>query len=248
MALPLSNSFEGGTNGTAITPANSGGASGTAFPIVTAGTGATVTYSSVNPAHGTLCGLSTVGSTGASAFVAWSGAALLGGPPANLWGRAYFNVAVAPGNGDGILRFWNVENNAFLGALTLNTNLSVSFQNGAFATPFISSAGLVKAGTWWRVEWGATFTTSSANAQLTARWYTAGADSVTPTATYVSPPTANLGSHLCNEVDFGWAGGNANQPNLAYDSLNVNGTGFPGPATARGGASAVPALIASGAI
>ena len=50
----LTNSFEGGTNGTGITAANSGGASGNAFDNVLGQFGGTVTYSSTVAAHGSL--------------------------------------------------------------------------------------------------------------------------------------------------------------------------------------------------
>lgn len=51
----LTNTAEGGSNGTAVTTGNSGVASGTAFTVVSAGTGGTITYSSTTPHHGSLC-------------------------------------------------------------------------------------------------------------------------------------------------------------------------------------------------
>ena len=52
MALPLSNSSEGGSNATSVTTGNSGGASGDAWNTVVS-SGSFPTFSSTNPAHGT---------------------------------------------------------------------------------------------------------------------------------------------------------------------------------------------------
>lgn len=53
------NNAEGGTNGTAVTPGNSGGASGTAFLSVSPGASGSIAFSSAWAAHGTLSYLFT---------------------------------------------------------------------------------------------------------------------------------------------------------------------------------------------
>ena len=63
-----SNTFEGGTNGTAITTANSGGASGDAFDAVPNGTGITVTYDNAWKLNGSLSGKIVQTSTGTGLF------------------------------------------------------------------------------------------------------------------------------------------------------------------------------------
>lgn len=56
MALPLTNNAEGGTDGVALSAANSGGASGDAFDVVAAatGSGGSMVYSIDHPADGSL--------------------------------------------------------------------------------------------------------------------------------------------------------------------------------------------------
>jgi hypothetical protein len=84
---PLRNTFEGGTDGTTITQANSGGASGDAWstaPII--GTGVTLTYSSLQAAHGALSMRIVQPATPASTRVEWDA---LGALTGNVYFREY---------------------------------------------------------------------------------------------------------------------------------------------------------------
>ncbi len=62
----LTNTFEGGTNGSNVTVANSGGASGTPFAVVVLGTGATITYTTAWKTQGTVGCAINLGSSGSS--------------------------------------------------------------------------------------------------------------------------------------------------------------------------------------
>src|SRR5438128_6709683 len=89
MAL-ITNSFEGGSDGTTITTANSGGASGTAFDTIT---GDVTQFSNVLPAHGTLGGRCASRATAAKANLQWVAAH---GNLAVEAGRCYFAMDAAP--------------------------------------------------------------------------------------------------------------------------------------------------------
>jgi hypothetical protein len=158
-----------------------------------------------------------------------------------LWGRAYLNIASAPGNGDAVIRFGNAESFAFLLGLQINPGLGIVIQNASFGSTHTFPDSTITAGSWFRMEWAITFPLSAAG-QVTLNIYTSP-DSAVPAATFTSGANQNFGSLACDQVQFGWTGSNANQPNLSFDDLNVNTAGFPGPVhTARSRAS-LPSLI-----
>ncbi len=83
------NSFEGGTNATAVTTANSGGASGTAFAAATAG----LNFSNTRAHGGTLSAAFTT--PAASTYTAW-----YPGAAANMQARGYFWLDQANAGGE----------------------------------------------------------------------------------------------------------------------------------------------------
>ncbi len=107
--VTVTNDFEGGTNGVAITTANAGGVGNTQFDQVTvsAGDGA-VNFSNAHPGHGSLGMLCQTGATLGEAYVSWIGA--LGGATGTIWLRAYLYLTANPGTQTRLLRWLNVGN------------------------------------------------------------------------------------------------------------------------------------------
>ena len=66
------NDFEGGTNGTAISTANSGGAGESAWTSVTTGTGATLAYDNAQAYTGTYSAKFATGVTSTKNSLNWS--------------------------------------------------------------------------------------------------------------------------------------------------------------------------------
>src|SRR5438067_677165 len=91
VALPISNSAEGGTNGTTVTTGNSGGGSGDAFSAVNIGTTGAVTFDSSASAHGGLSYAFSTGATSALANGTWS----LTSAQATVYWRVYIRISGA---------------------------------------------------------------------------------------------------------------------------------------------------------
>ena len=91
----LANTFEGATNGTAITTQNSGGASGNALNQVKCTSG-TITYSTASAAHGQVSAL--LSPTTGLCYVGWNSTSIA--PATAAYGRAYVKFSADP-SGDG---------------------------------------------------------------------------------------------------------------------------------------------------
>src|SRR5436190_21171956 len=80
----LSNSAEGGTNGTAVTTGNSGGGSGDAFNTST-GVNGTRVFDNTQSAHGSLS-YKLINAVNTTNILAWTGISLAG---TEVWWRVY---------------------------------------------------------------------------------------------------------------------------------------------------------------
>lgn len=96
MALTITNSFEGGTNGTAISTSNSGGASGTAWDSLGGSTTLPV-YSAAAAFHGKL-GASTPLSSVSTSTIEWKQQFASGFNSSSIpwYGRDYFMITSLP--------------------------------------------------------------------------------------------------------------------------------------------------------
>lgn len=217
MALPLKNTFEGGTNGTAITSVNSGGASGDLFD----GTiGTAPTFSSTQTAHGAL-GMSSA--TAAQSQVGWSTA--IGGTPAEIWIRAYCFINANPSVNVPFIYArdqTNAANNCGV-RLTTARVLGVTANGSTTVVAFTAVPALT---TWFRVELHCLI--SGGNATCDALYF-AQKDAGQPTetrSTTVATTHTGFGA-----VRFG--ANVASTGALFLDDLMVNDTGFPGSASPR---------------
>lgn len=132
----LSNSFDGGTDSSAITQANSGGASGDALGYVSG----SPTYSSTQAHSGTLsCKIPAVTTTAIGHELASS----------NFWVRFYFWTQghyATP-----LVRLWSAVDAAgsLLGGISTLSNGSLDYLTGA---PTVNLAGPVTLNQWVRIE------------------------------------------------------------------------------------------------
>ena len=89
---PISNSFDGGSDGTTITIGNSGGGSGSAVDATVIGLGCTLTYN-VDPLSGDLCAHAVMAATAAQTFFEWNA---VGSLTAAVYVRFYLLKTATP--------------------------------------------------------------------------------------------------------------------------------------------------------
>ena len=219
MALPLANSFEGGTNTTAISAANSGGASG---DPVDSTVGTAPTFSTTHAAHG---GMGMSCATASQSMVQWVASF---GTPTEFWCRWYVWItgtvsAVLP-----ICVARDATNAANASILRIGTTMIPSVVSNATATAFTS---VVPAATWVRFEMhglvggGGTTVTTDAN-------YFATMDAVTATE---SKTTAAIAQTTATFGAIRFGANLAQTQAIWMDDVEVNANGYPGPVTLPNG-------------
>lgn len=222
MALPLQNSFEGGTSGTAISAANSGGVSGDAFTGVT-GTGVP-TFDSTHAAHGSLGMLYNSAGSGA---VQWN--TTVSGTPNDTWGRSYFYMTSAP---TAIMAIWRGFTPTSATASRYNVRVGTTSKLSilVIAGTTVASTTSLSLSTWYRVEWHA-HNVVSGTCTLNVTLFLGDATAATETLTQATG-TGAAGDTSINQHWFG----PANTPIVTsfwVDDVQVNTTGFPGPAISK---------------
>lgn len=223
MALPLANTFEGGTDETTVTTGNSGGASGDAFDVVTITAGALV-FDTARAAHGGLSARVDVVSNLAN--VEWR-AASTGGDWTQVWGRVYVYFTANPAN---TIRLVGIFNSA-------GTRMAdVSVQSGGFLrvsdSAFTSddSVGTILLNQWTRIEF--TVLHSATVGVIEAKIFSADALTPITNGTVTSPATRNTGTGA-QRASFGQAISNVQTTTFWMDSIQINSTGYPGPLLSR---------------
>lgn len=190
----LTNSAEGGTNGTTVTAANSGGGSGNAFSSVTIGSGAALTYASAAAAHGTL-GYSLTGAASTVTTISWSSFS-----DTSVTARFYYNPgATLPST---LLRLLDIRNSTGTAArIQLSATNQLFMQNNAGTTVFTSATPLTT-NTWYRIE--CAISISATTATMKYDYYLL--DSTMPVEAGYSTTTGNTGSANITTVNFGSLG------------------------------------------
>lgn len=230
------NNFEGGTNGTALTTANSGSTSGTAFDIVVLGATATAKFSTAKAAHGTKSLLVTPAGTGNYAAVVWT----LAGTPTTMVARQYFYLNALPTDPAGTM--FSVS-----GSTATDISAFYIFSDG---TPYLDSfggslyfgsAGTIAAGQWYRMEVMFNLGTSSTTGQ--AKFLLYSLDSTTPLVNY-SATNVNLnggtGDYLTN-VQFGHPYSSSDTSSFYIDDIAIND----GSVTLLGPVTATPPTVSA---
>ena len=215
----VTNSFEGGTNGTTITAGNSGGASGNPFDSVSVGSGGTLSFSNAQAALGTLSALAQT-TTAAATYAAW-GASI--GTPAQVWFRIYLYFGTLP---SATTRFFTVSNGGGTGCarFAITTAGKILAADGAGSTITTSTLAIPTA-QWFRVEGFATLSASVGQTEVKLFLLP---ENTTADETDTSAANQNtLGSPTL--YAFGPDAGTANQGPYYMDYVGLSSTGYLGP-------------------
>ncbi|MEO5950701.1 MAG: hypothetical protein ABIQ04_04600 [Candidatus Saccharimonadales bacterium] len=186
------NTAEGGTNGTAVTQANSGGASGDAFTSAVGLVGAgTVAFSSSNRAHGTLS-YNVVGGSGDSVRC-YLGAV----GNATIATRFYLFMPTLPGAAVDLAA---IQSTAFAVVITIGLDATnkLVVRDSASTVLFTATSALT-ANTWYRIECQAVVATATTGTTK-LQYYLS--DSKTAIQA-LSSTTANNGTTWLYRVAFG---------------------------------------------
>jgi hypothetical protein len=225
------NTFEGGSDATIISPANSGGASGNAFDLVDSAADSIGEYDAAVARDGMAGMFATRATVGRSA-VRWNGLSITG----TTYGRIYICMGATP-----------VTNHVrFLSALNAAVTTCFSFQwtvanklvllDSATAAQATSTTTLTsRLDTWLRFEWEVVL--SLTVGQITCRMY--DADDISPFETLATPATINVKADIEQYmIGPGSQTLNANMPTATdfvwLDNLVVDSVDWPGPAAAAG--------------
>lgn len=156
----LSNTFEGGTPGTAVTTANSGGASGNAFDFVDPSS-STITYTATALHGAVACSLAAA--TSDDPYFEWQ----TGISGTSTWGRVYLRISSLPPSNINLVR--HLAGTATVITVRINTNgrLGLLYGTGTFAS---NGTVAIPLDTWVRLEWAVT--TGTATGSVTAWLYT----------------------------------------------------------------------------
>jgi hypothetical protein len=216
VALPLENTFEGGTNTTAISAANSGGASGSAFDSLV---GTAPTFSTTHAAHGAL-GMTP--STAAQSMVQWVASF---GTPTEIWVRAYLFINANPSVNVPFIYVRDQTNaNNICGIRLTTARVAGVTANGS--TTVVAFTNVPPLSTWVRFELHCLI--SGGNATCDGQYF---ATLDAPTATETQTTTQTTAATSFGAIRFGANVANTGQ--LWLDDVQVNGAGFPGPYVPR---------------
>jgi hypothetical protein len=235
MALPLDNSFEGGTPGNVLTAAGSGGASGSAFDAVTGvGANSSANYSNAVALHGVSAALQQNAAQTATAVLKWQTASV--GSVAQAWGRFYFQVPRLP-----VTNSWfpvdilDTDDATQVGIIAITSGALLRVANGTTGSNTTGTQP-ISVDVTYRVEF--TVVPGGAGvAVMDAYLYAGESTSVMDHVTrQVEAGGTNVGAIRWG-VQAGGAGGLTDgvNPFIVYmDDLNMNASTFPGPVGSPG--------------
>lgn len=223
----FSNSFDGGTNGTAITTANSGGASGNAFSTVDGGV-----FDSTHAHSGALSGKCAGGNQDL-----WFDDATTS---VTSYIRFYLYVTAYPSGNNAIrlCTFSAYNDNGYCGIVYLQSNGTIGFAPGSTESASFATAVPVTKNQWVRVE-AKLVVKSTAEVRLfnTADSTTADSD--------VSGASSTSDSAQCGEWRFGIRNDGSGTFTAWVDDLAVAYDGWIGPSGPPPAQGAAPTTVAS---
>lgn len=233
MAVPLENTFEGGSDATTITTGNSGGASGDAFDTVynPAVDGWGIEFENSPILSGTMSARIIPGTSNNGCQVTW-GSGSVGTVGPNIYTRMYFRFPSAVPNSTlnerviklnsgasqraGVVIFGSADTGRF------------SWVNATDSSGGTHSSMTLSADTTYRFE--CEFVLSATVGQVTIKCF--AGDDTSPIETLASTATLNLGGTTADNVEFGYLAGSANStvmPNMVIDGLGIDTAGYMGP-------------------
>ncbi len=226
--VTVTNDFEGGSNGVAITISNAGGAGNTQFDQVTATATCLANFDTTHPGHGTLGMLCQTGGTTGEAYAMWS-TALTGGPFVTLYLRAYLYLTANPGTQTRLFRWLNVS--TVRGSVQLTTTGKLLISDAA-GTGVGTSTNSVPLNQLVRVE--ARCTGDAAAGVLEVKLFDSP-ESTTPLET-VTATAQNTGGTI-DRVRFGQTGTPVASVTYWLDDLGASNADYLGPVGGGGGTS-----------
>jgi hypothetical protein len=219
MAVLRQNTAEGGTNGTAVTTANSGGTSGDAWTDVKN----TWTFSNAQAASGTLSyQCSQVAGTGASVMWDFSSA-----PLTTHYGRLYLYMTAFATQSHPIFKGLTAGFTSDSWRVDLTASGQVRIRDGA-GTALATSTQTITTGAWWRFEWKVVCSsgTGTTDGQITVNVYSGNSTTVSFS---VSSTSANTETTSMSYFQAGPALSSPTVPTMYYDELVIDNASFPGP-------------------
>lgn len=214
----LANTAEGGTNGVAATPGNTGGASGDAFNTVTIGTAATLAPDSSTSAHGALSYSIATAGTSATAQLLWTSIGSL----STIFWRSYLRISAA-NTGQGVIRARAAGVQSFRVAVGSTGKLTI---RDTANTTVATSSTTLSVNTWYRLE-GFCTVGGSSTAELKI-W--SAIDSLAAPVETLTITAQNFGAGNIDEAGWGIFSAAANVSQYWLDDLAVTDVGYPGPA------------------
>jgi hypothetical protein len=224
----LRNNFDTGPDGTQISIANSSAVPGNnAFDTVGGTASGTILYSAnfsrqtaVYTAH------LASGATAAAPCVGWSTSM---GSQSQIWFREYVLLTAYPPGDKTVFECDNgTTYNSFIAVLSGTSRFSVLNSAQSILASAVTSLTLNQ---WYRLEGRFQYSATTGNWELDIYQE---ADSDTPTER-LSGSNCNFGAASSNSWLFGYAFSETSSPDLYISGLELNNTGFPGPAPFRQG-------------
>lgn len=223
MALPLANTFDGGTSGTAISNANSGGTSGDAFDTTT---GTVPTFDNTHSHSGSLsCLITAVGG------VEWTTSV---GTVQDLYGRIYIYATAVGSSTIAIARILTPTSTTTGQFLLRISGTTMKLTNQVKGATAVASTNALTLNSWNRIEYHAHNVGGVGTMTLDCSLYL-GANADGTTADEVMGTASGTGVSTDTSIN-GVIFGTANTPgtSLWIDDLQANSTGFPGPSGGGG--------------
>lgn len=178
----VSNNFEGGTDGVAISTANSGGASGTAFdaPYSTG-----FTYSAADATQGSM-GASVAGS-GATGGGQWNLASV-----AHVAAKMKFKAKATPSSDTHLMRLQNASATRLFSIHITGTTQKIRVDDASGTTGVFTFANALTAGTYYRLEAYLVCGSTTSNGTIKVGYYLG--NSTTPVESVYLNTAANVGT------------------------------------------------------
>lgn len=221
----FTNTFEGGTDNTDITAANSGGISGTAIASTAKNTGTTLQFSSAQARGAFSLRISYALSAAGYAIWNWS---------SSLRTVIRFYVFYENTFDTTFMEFTTIRSaSANVAKVGLNGSTHALVVQNSANTAVASSPYPLQVNSWYRFEIGLTVGTTTTNGRIEFAYY--DNDSVNPIWSYDSGATVNTGTATFATIRIGGSNGPSTQTlKVYYDDLSVQEltSGFIGPSAA----------------
>lgn len=217
MALPLSNTAEGGSNGVTVTTGNSGGTSGNAWDTVSVGTG--LTYDTATKMHGGV-GYAFAAPSNAIEKLEWYTSM---GSQTDIYFRFYMFRSATPSEQQRMVRWYVAHSSTEGGRISWHTDGKIYSFDSTLAVPS-SSSFTITPNQWIRFE---------------GRIFTNATTGIIEVKAFVGDNTSAIGTYTRSNVntltaiaDIEFGNTIAASPGAFWmDDITVNATGYPGPAT-----------------